>query len=189
MRYFLAFLGLIAIIVLMIVLIVNHGPGTTTGTTSGKQVIHASDYIDKNSEVSLTTDGQINASEFHRTIKITITANSRNLTVFKGYEGAVLKQQNYPNDKSAYDSFMHSLDKAGFTKEKTGVTQVDERGVCPTGSRFIYQLRNDDKDLLRLWSVSCTNTQGTFAGVGSTVRSLFQKQIPDYSKQLQGVAL
>ncbi len=189
MRYFLGLLTFIAFIILVVVVVVHHGSNTGSGTSSGIKTVHLTDYIDKNSEVQLTTDGHINSEEEHRAIQINVTPNSREAIVFRGYNQQVLKQESLPNSKAAYDAFLRSLALLNFTKEKRGVRQTDERGVCPTGKRYIYELLEDNKDVTRLWSTSCSSSQGTFAGTPSTVQTLFQNQIPDYNKFVIDVQL
>lgn len=186
MRYFLGLLAIVAFVVLIVVVFTRQGPRTPT---VGNKIVKLTDYVNKNSEVRLTIDGSINAEENHRSIQISITPNSRTLTVFQGYDQTVLRQQAYPNASSAYDNFLRALANLSFIKERTGIKQTDERGVCPTGNRYIYQLREDDKDVTRLWSTSCSGGQGTFAGNGPTVRDLFQRQIPDYAKLTADVRL
>jgi hypothetical protein len=190
MRYFLGLLGVVAFIILVIVLIMRSGPkNATTNTPGGAKIVKLADYINKDSEVRLTIDGQVNAEENHRTIQIAVTPNSRSLTVFKGYTQEALKQQTYPNNGAAYDAFLRTLANLNFVKEKPGVRQTDERGVCPTGNRYIYELREGGKEVLRLWSTNCSSSQGTFAGTASAIQSLFQRQIPDYNKLTGDVTL
>ena len=190
MRYFLGLLAVVAFIILVVVIVMHGGSKTTTPkTANGAKTVVLTDYIAKNSEVHLYMDGQINAIEDHRAIEIVVTPTTRTLTVYKGYDLSVLRRQTYTNDQPAYDNLLHALSLAGFVKEKTGVRQTDERGVCPSGDRFIYELREDGKDVTRLWTTTCGTGLGTYGGVNFRTRDLFQKQIPDYLKLTQGILL
>ena len=135
------------------------------------------DYASATAEVRLTVDGQVNGDDLHRAIRITVGKNQRKLEVIQGYQGNVIDSKTQDNNESAYDVFLRSLNNAGFTKErKTKIT--DERGVCPTGNRYIYELTNTENNDLRRWSTSCG--AGTFGGQSQLIRSLFQSQITDY---------
>ncbi len=190
MRYFLGLLAVVALFILVVVIVTHGGPKTTTPkTANGSKAVVLTDYIDKNSEVHLFTDGQINAEENHRATEIIVSKDTRTMTVYKGYNLEVLRQQTYPNTPAAYDNFLRALAQTNFIKEKTGVKQTDERGICASGSRIIYELRDSGKDVTRLWSTSCGTSQGTFGGAAIRAQLLFQKQIPDYNKLLLGVFL
>ncbi len=189
MRYFAGLLAVVAFIILVVVILTHRGPKTaTTKTANGAKTVQLTDYIDKNSEVHLYVDGQLNAIEDHRAMEIIVAPKSRTMTVYQGYNLDVLRRQTYTNDQASYDNFMRALAHLNFVKERVGVKQIDERGVCPAGNRYIYELREDGQDVTRLWSTSCGG-QGTFIGIGPSIRMLFQKQIPDYSKLLQNVQL
>jgi hypothetical protein len=145
------------------------------------------DYIDKDSEVRIFADGPINAREEHRAIEIDVTASSRTMTIYKDYDLSVIRRKTYSNDEAAYDHLLRALSQQGFINAKTKVKQTDERGVCPTGFRYMYELRENGKLKTRLWTTSCSKSQGTFAGLADPVQDLFQKQIPDYDLIIQSV--
>ncbi len=145
------------------------------------------DYATTSAEVSLTTDGRINGDDVHRAIHITVSREQRNIDIIQGYEGNVIKSQSYANNQTAYDVFLRALAQAGFTKErKTSI--IDERGICPLGHRYIFELSNTGGSDMRRWSASC-NGFGTFGGRTSIIRTLFQRQITDYDKFIIGVNL
>jgi len=139
-----------------------------------------------NAEARLTIDGQVNGDDLHRAIRITIGKNQRKIEVIQGYQGNVIDSKTLNNNESAYDVFLRSLGNAGFTKErKTKIT--DERGVCPTGNRYIYEITGTENNDLRRWSASCGS--GTFGGQSQLVRSLFQAQITGYDEFTSTVEL
>ncbi len=183
MRYILGLFLVLAFFVVIIATILHHSPNSKSSTKNGSAVV-LTDYIDKNSEVHLYIDGEINAPEDHQAVEIIVSPTSRQLTVFQGYNLGVAFRQGFGNDKASYDNFMHAIGLLGFVKERN-VSQTNEKGVCPTGDRFIYELREDGKNVTRLWAATCNKSLGTFAGATSSVNKLFQKQIPNYAKLIE----
>ena len=162
-------------------------PDNPSGTKT-TPAVKLADYADKtNSQVSLTNQGRIVGDDTYRAIRITVSQSSRSIEVIRGYDGTVEKSQQYENTRAAYDVFLRALQNLNFTKTKAS-PYTDERGVCPTGNRFIYRLEDGSSTVHRSWSATCGNA-GTFAGSGPTVRQVFQNQIPDYNKFIVGVQL
>jgi len=83
-----------------------------------------------------------------------------------------------------------ALDLAGFTKGDAKSTNTNERGYCPTGDRYIFEIVNGASDAQRYWSTSCRNS-GTFKGNVAQVKQLFIAQIPpvDFAKETAGLHL
>jgi hypothetical protein len=185
MRYVLGVLAFILVIFLAVALIFGRGGDKTpvTNTTVTKLV----EYADRNSSVSLTTTGKLVGEESRQAVRVIVTPNERRLEILTGYEETVTSVQTYPNTQEAYSNFLSALATAGFEKSRKS-TITDPRGQCPTGNRYVYDLSQDGNHISNLWSTSC-NKNGTFAGTGTTIRQLFQLQIPDYSKQITGVKL
>ncbi len=186
MRYVFWLFIVLAFFVVIIATVLHHGSGTKTSKQNGTPVV-LTDYIDKNSEVHVYADGPINAIEKHQAVEIIVSQSKRQLTIFNGYNLAVSNRQTYSNDHASYDNFMNALSLLGFVKERTNANPVSEKGVCPTGTRYIYELRNDGKDVTRLWATTCSKNLGTFGGSRTSVNDLFQKQIPDYAKLTEHV--
>jgi hypothetical protein len=187
-RYFAGLLAVVAFIILVVVVVIKSVSHTTTPKNGAKTIV-LTDYVDKNSEVRLYIDGRINSIEEHRAIEIVVAPEGRTLTVYKGYNLDVLKRKTYPEDQPAYDTFLYALALQGFVKERTNAKITDDTGVCPEGFRYIYKLRSDGDDVLRLWSSDCNSTPGTFAGKASEIKLLFQRQIPDYDRLISDVEL
>lgn len=138
------------------------------------------DYSSTDAKVKVTIDGIINGDDEHRQIRITVDQNRRSLDIIQGYRGNVIKTKSFVNNSSAYNIFLHAIYLSGFTKErKTKFT--DERGVCPQGQRYIYELTDtgSKKTDLRLWSTSC-GSSGTEGGQAPLILDLFQAQITGY---------
>lgn len=188
MKYLFGVLGAILLLIVAFVLIFNRGDSSNkTTTSSSASVSQLVDYADKNSNVTLTTQGRLVGDESRRGIRIVVSANERRIEILSGFDQNVISTQTYPNTDSAYQTFLSALGGLGFLRsQKTSVT--DQRSVCPTGFHYNYDLNQDGSDVSSLWGVSCGKT-GTFAGTGSTIRQLFQDQIPDYGNQVSGVQL
>lgn len=145
------------------------------------------DYADTTTEVRFTQVGQINAREDHRTLQITVGRDARTIQLLDGYQGNVMASQTLGNDQAAYQSFLAALENSNYTRSRTATRGVDPLGACPLGQRYSYDIFQGADLKQSLWATSCSNVRGTFAGQGSTVRTLFQNQIPAYDTFVQGV--
>ena len=177
LRYLIGFLGIIAVIILVIILIVRGGSNTAVGP----KAIDLADYITNASEVSLTIDGPITADQTHHSIAIVVDERTASAQLIKGYEGQVENSKTYTNNDYSFANFLLALKHAGFTLGNTDESVKDERGYCPTGIRYVYELKDNDKEVRRFWSTSC-NRDGTYKGMADLTRTLFQQQIPDYDE-------
>ena len=187
-RYAIGIIGIVLIAVLAIFLLTRHG-SNTTNKTPGKQTVNLTKYIDKTgSEVRWTMQGAMVGEDQRRSVRVVVTPNERRLEILDGYEEAVESTKTFNNTYEAYDAFLRALDLAGFTKEhKTAVT--DERGVCPLGNRFVYDLADGSDHPLHLWSSTCGFNVGTSAGNAALISQLFRNQVTDYNKLVQNVKL
>jgi hypothetical protein len=178
-------ISIIGIILLFVWLFSKLPNGSTKGHTSTQIVLN--NYIAKNSEVDFTIDGPTNSDEQHRSVRITVSADSKEMDVIQGYQGTIINSKTYGNNQTAYDVFMRALSLASFTKvRKTSLT--DDRGVCPLGDRYIYQLFNNGTQELRTWTATC-NGLGTSGSATDVINHLFEAQIPDYNNLLRNVDL
>ncbi len=188
MKYVFSVLGIIFVVVLAIVLISRGGNDSPNGRDTPK-VVKTTDQNKEGTSVVFTTQGRLVGEDQRRAIRVVVTQSERRLEILTGYEEAVERSQVYANTPDAYENFLIALDRAGFTRSKEYVP-TDERGVCPLGRTFIYQVKEFSQDLKNLWNTSCNSAkQGTFAGAASTIQTLFRRQIPDYEKQVKGVKL
>lgn len=182
MRYFIALLVTIGLIILIFVLLLRGGGGPA------KPQVNLTSYATTDAIVEMIIDGPITAEQTHREVKIDISQNQAILTVYQGYQQTVLRSQSYANNQSAFAVFLHALNVNGFTKGNPDPSMRDERGYCAAGDRYIFSLTNDDKDIQRYWTTSC-NGGGTYNGNRAATIDLFQKQIPDYSQLTTNVAI
>lgn len=186
-RYFIGVGIVLVVLALIAVFILNRGDDTPRPGQNTEQVAGLVNYADKNSEVSLTTVGELVGNDQHRSVRITVSANERRIEVIGGYDQQLLSSQTYDNNQEAYEAFLSALEGQGFARAKKTST-TDNRSVCPTGMRYEYRLNEDGEERSNLWSVSCDRS-GNFNGRAGTIRQLFQRQIPDYSQQVRGVTL
>lgn len=193
-KYIVGFLVLAAFVFLGVTLFQTATNGSDKDKAPTANTIPAKslpEYAGTDAEVRVTVDGPIVGEETHRAIRITISRDERTLDILQGYQGLVIKTQDYDNDQAAFDVFLRAIDGLGFTSSKKAKVE-DEFAACPMGTRYTYELINTDSPEtdVRLWSVSCGFELGNFAGgPGPTIRSLFEKQIPDYKALTNGVSV
>jgi hypothetical protein len=183
LRYFVGFMATIALIILLIFLIF-HGGGKSKVPTTSKTL---SSYAGTDAEVSLTINGIINADQEHESIKITVSRDSATYTQFQGYQGSVTKLQNYSSNENAYSEFLFALQRAGFTQGSNVAALKDERGFCPLGNRYIFELDQDGQQLERFWATNCGGTPKTYNGNLNLTLTLFKNQIPDFNDLTQNI--
>lgn len=174
-----------AILILTGYLLLRGGPNGGQ-TSSAKKPIALTDYINDHSMVRMTINGRINSNEMHRVIQISVAQNETTINVFQGYEQNILKAQRYSNNFGSYDNFIHALYLAGFAKTRSN-RLPSELGVCPLGFRYVYELFDNNKQLLRTWSATCNG--GTYGGNANLTLDLFQRQIPNYGALTNNVQL
>lgn len=186
MNRFALSLGVFLLIIIVIILVFFRGGSDDKKATP--KALNEYSY-DSSSEVSFTTRGAINGDDKHRSIRIIVARDYRRIDVVQGYEGNVIKTQQFVNNSEAYREFLYAIDRAGFLNEK----KIDEKqdiqaGRCSTGSLFIYEHNVGTEEISESWNATCKD-MGTFVGNTTLVRSLFQAQITDYSQITSGVSL
>lgn len=179
--FILVCLGILWLIVMLFGSIFSSGNKTTPMV-----VDHLSSYARIGTSAQLITDGPIVLNQEHRSLRITVDSSASKIELINGYDGSVVRQDTYPNTVESYGMFLRALDGVGFTLSKKS-TIPDERGQCPLQYRYVYKLSDYNREVYRFWSTSCGT--GNFGGVRSSVRTLFQKQIPskvysEYSRAL-----
>ena len=181
MRYILGVLGVVLVAFLAIILITTHGPSNDGSANSPKKPagINLFDYDNGDSAVKMTIQGRLVGEDQRQAIRVTVTQSQRHIDMLSGYEENASKSETFPNTPAAYSTLLHALNNANFTKKRKGITD-DERGTCPTGNRYIYELKKGNDQVQRLWAASCATGEGTFAGNGSLIRDMFRAQVPDY---------
>ena len=176
MKYLLGLLASVALIVLVLVLVFRSfsaGP-----TLENKDPL--TDYAATNAIVTMTVDGPVTSEQQHVAYRISVGRSEARIETLKGYGYEVTDTKSYTNNQESFYAFLRALDLAGFTKGDEDVSEQarDERGVCATGRRFVFELTSGTSEIQRYWSTTCRKF-GTFKGSATAVRQLFSRQIPD----------
>jgi hypothetical protein len=162
-------------------------PGKTSLPIASAVVL--AEHASEDNAVSYMVDGLTNAIEDHRAIKITVTNKARTLEVFGGYDGRAILNKSFSNDTASYQAFLAGLQTVGFLNQNTKNTNLNYQGRCPLGYTFIIKTSGIKDVPELLWTTSCTNVKGNFAGSLESVKQLFKAQIPDYDKLVNGVKI
>lgn len=137
--------------------------------------------------VQLTVTGPIVANELRNSYSVNVAPSQRTVTLMNGYDSQIVNQSTYENNTAAYEQFVYALRRAkADSRRQISGTAAEERGVCATGRKYVFEIREDGRTVERLWTTSCRNSQGTLSASIDPIRSLFDKQIPDLSKFLRG---
>jgi hypothetical protein len=183
MKYFMAFLGIIALVILVFVLVVKGLTGHKAPTTQASLI----DYANTSTVVRWTIEGPVLANQNYNEVRITVGRDATTIEVVQGYQDQVVSAKTYPNNADAYGVFLRALQLQAFTKGDDSPNKADERGYCPTGDRFVYEVISGAADQQRYWLGSCG--VGTFKGNAGAIRTLFARQVPDYSTIVGGLSL
>lgn len=178
-------LGMIILIIVLIVRGFSSNPNSTAPNEKAELVTFAS----TDAVVALTVDNRIVNEADHRAFKIFVAQKEIGIDIIQGYQGNVIEGRRYVNDQASYAVFLRALQIQNFTQGNDDPELQDERGYCPTGNRFIYQLIGSATESTRLWSTSCSG-QGTLRGNASVIRGLFYAQIPqaDFNELTRGLS-
>jgi hypothetical protein len=185
MRYFLGFLISIGLIIVLIFLLFHGGGSKAKVPTTAKTL---ESYASTDAEVRLTIDGPVNSQQEHQQIRVTVDRSQATFEQISGYEGQVVQQQQFASNDNAFQVFLHSLGHAGFTQGNTDKSLSDERGYCPLGDRYIFELIQNGQSIERFWATSCGKPK-TYLGSLDLTLSLFKAQIPKYSDLTDNVVL
>ena len=185
MRYFIGFLITIGLIIFLIVLLFTGGGSKNNnqsddGTKRPKTVQQLADFASTNAVVRLTIDGPINADQNHQSVQITVGNDDTTYQQFQGYEGTVANQQTFANNQTAYSNFLYALGHGGFLLGDGSKKLANEKGYCPLGNRYVFELIEGGDTIQRYWATSCGNPKTYKGNLGLTL-TLFQAQVPNYS--------
>lgn len=176
MRYLIGFFLTIGLIILLIILLVSGGGNSKVAKTAKP----LSEYVSGGVDAMLTIDGPVNANSEHDKVRITVNSDNVTYEEIKGYDNGVTELHTFNNTTESFDAFLHSLQYAGFTLGDKSKELADEKGFCPLGSRYIFELKQGDQTLERYWATSCGKPKSFKGNLGVNLQ-LFQKQVPDYS--------
>jgi hypothetical protein len=177
-RYIIAFVGFLLLVIALLVIIFSGGKKAPTPAQPVKTL---PDYSTSNAEVSLTIDGKVDGEDIHRAIRVSVDRYQRKLDILGGYNYNLLETHTFGNNQAAYDVFLRAINGAGFTSKNSKYKVDDERGKCPLGFRYIFELNDGGNKVSRLWSSTCSGV-GTLGGNSAQLQTLFKAQITDYNK-------
>jgi hypothetical protein len=185
LRYLVGFFVTIGLVVLLIVLLFSGGSSPKKVTTTGQAL---GSYADTDAQVRLTIDGPINDDQDHNQVQITVDRNNAVFNQLQGYDGSVVKTESFPKTSASYAAFLYALEHADFTQGDTSSSLTDERGYCPQGSRYVFEIMQDGHDIERFWATSCGGVH-TYDGELTTSLILFKAQIPNYTDLADPIGL
>lgn len=174
MRFIIGFLVTIGLIILAFILIFRSS-GTPAVTTPD-----INKYASTSVVMQFTIDGPVNADQDHRETRITVGQSQTTMTTLSGYQGTVIQSKSYDNNITAYTDFLHALQLNGFSKGSKTSSIQDDRGQCPLGTRYIYEIIDGAQNVQRFWHSTCGT--GNFRGTTSVINALFIRQAPDYER-------
>lgn len=143
--------------------------------------VSISDYKKTGTKLRLKISGPTVADENRQELVFEISEGTRSVKLFKGYNGALVKEQVLGNNYNAYSAFADALYSAGFSSERVALKDSKYQGECPTGRLFTMEVEELNKGIVKsLWKTSCTNKTGSLSVNYSTILNLFRSQFPDY---------
>jgi hypothetical protein len=186
-RYLIGFAVVILLMFIGLILIFSGGDEKPRE----EQLKPLPEYSTTYAEASMTIDGPIVGEDQKRSIRITVGQYQRRLDVISGYNGNITQTNSFSNNESAYNNFLWAIWRSGFLKERKGLDELqqNEKGQCPLGQRYIFELNESGEQLSYLWTSSCGNKIGTLAGDSSTLQQLFEAQITDYDELVSDVEI
>lgn len=188
MRYIVAALIAIGLIILFIILLLRAIFGGGGGEAPAERRINLADYEKTNVIMRMVTEGPINANELHRQVYIEVGKDSNKIQLVHGYQGEVVGQDQVNSNSSAYGSFLRAIDLLGYSNGNRSEAVADYRGHCPFGNRYIFQIMDGNDVKQQFWSTSCGN-EGSFRGQTDQIVQLFMAQIPKYDELTEGLGL
>jgi hypothetical protein len=183
MKYVLVVVGVVMALFILLLVALNRG-GSPQQALSKPVVL--SEQANASTSVRMTMQGRLVGETERRAVAITISDTERRFEILSGFNETVIRTETFSNTAAGYETFLLALGQAGFSKDRES-NLPDERGACPLGRRFVYELLHEDnKNTFRTWDTTCNNAPGTFGGESRVIRNLFQAQIPEYHKLLRG---
>lgn len=173
--------GLGAVILLLFVaifLIVRSGGGNDEATVEETERELTSYVGDQNVSIVQTTIGPVTAPENHGEMQIVVTDTATTVDFMAGYDGNVVASRTYPHSSAAFAEFLHALEKYEFTNGNKDEALADDKGYCPTGNRYIFEIREGAETVQRFWATSCREPKTFRGNLGGTL-DMFRLQIPD----------
>lgn len=187
-RYLSLFFGFIAVIVVVVigaVLVRNTFRG---GNAPKVETPELTEEVTGNTTLRMRLDGPVVANENRESIQIDVSPRQRTIAYFKTYTDIAERRGTYPNNDKAFEEFVKALAIAGFATENTKFTEP-HNGECASGRVYHFDLIEDGQTKRSLWTNSCDQRVGNFAGNAPAVIRLFRVQIPNFEEIVLGSTL
>jgi hypothetical protein len=184
-RFLISLLVGIGLIVVVLILIFRGGSSPAPGSNPAANLLS---FANTSTTVQLTDSFPVSADQTHHAFMTVVGKDQTTFTVEQGYQGQVLRSQTYQNNSSAYAVFLRALQIAGYNRGNNDPKLADERGYCPLGHVYTYEVKDGNNTLMRYWATSCGGL-GNSRGRTDLILQLFQRQVPDYNKLTQNITL
>lgn len=162
-------------------------PQAADPTDDGRAALLSTDMT---RAVRVTVRGPIVADESFRSYRITISPESRVMTVYEGYLDRPLETKTFDNNARAYEELVHALDKRRMMDGRAlSEQQNDLRGIC--ASRKIYEMETlvNGETVRLLWTSDCDGSKGSALANVNEILDMFLKQIPEGRKMAREAGL
>jgi hypothetical protein len=193
MRYFVGFLITLGLIIILIVLLFtgggDKGDQKQEVTKRPRTIQQLAGFASSDAIVRLTIDGPINADQDHQAVRITVGQDDTTYQQIQGFEGTVVNQQTFASNQSAYSNFLYAIGHAGFLRGDNSKLLANEKGYCPLGDRYVFELIEGGDTIQRYWTTSCGGGPSTYKGNRNLTLTLFQAQVPNYNDLVQDLTL
>jgi hypothetical protein len=100
-----------------------------------------------------------------------------------GYTGKQVDNEQLDNSSEAYTQFVNALNRAKLMDGMPLIGDAnDTKGVCATGMLYEFEVLQGTNSIQKLWTSTCKGSPGSLHASVTQVSSLFQRQIPDFTK-------
>lgn len=148
----------------------NENYNNLTSTTAGRAV-------------EMSVRGPIVADEDFRSYNVKITPNSRELTVYRGYQKTEINHQTLTNNVEAYHQFVFALNAANLLKDVDS-DGGDSTGVCATGYIYTFIVSDDGNEKQKIWGTTCSSKSGSLKAQITPLKKLFITQLTENEQKI-----
>lgn len=178
-RVILAVIIMVAIVLISIAIFSIDWGGNNGDETTEVAAVNIADFATTDVEVQMAIRGPINADQTHEDMSITVGRSQTVGELLSGYQNSVVRTETTPNNETSYKAFLSALHNASFLARQTAPKGLQYDGVCAKGFRYTFTfIGNGNTVPPSSWTTSCSTKYGTFAGDFSTVKTLFNAQLP-----------
>lgn len=167
----------------LVILIFIFASSSPTKKMNSKPYL-VTDFAKTASSVEWDLYGPITAPTTHNEVKVVVSAQSTNVTVYQGYNGDVVATKNYNNTQNSYADFLQALNKSGFNLGDKNTKYSNPTGFCAFGTVYNYIINSDGKQIQNYWSSNCGGVR-TYKGNAGQTNDLFMAQVPDFQTLIE----